>query len=147
MSTYLLETYGLGLLDGDPADVDDVVRWNVRELLAGMYPPGAFERRREQRYPLPKLIQLRPIAADGSTSTGPPVTVSGKHISEAGLSFYHPEPLPYRLVIASLEKTDGTRCEFLIDVGWCRFTQLGWYESGGKFVRPIASKGAGSITS
>ena len=63
--------------------------------------------------------------------------VSGKHISETGLSFFHPEPLPYRLVAATLEKLDGTRCEYVIDVGWCRFTQMGWYESGGKFVRQI----------
>jgi len=153
MSNFLLETYGMQILDG-AAEGEDPVRWQVRELLSGMYPPGAFERRREQRYPLPKLIQLRPIAADGTTPLGPVVIVSGKHISETGLSFFHPEPLPYRLVAATLEKLDGTHCAFVIDVGWCRFTQLGWYESGGKFIRqidgpqpPIAGKpaAAGSI--
>jgi hypothetical protein len=135
MNHFLLETYGMQILDG--ADGEDPVRWQVRELLAGMYPPGAFERRREQRYPLPKLIQLRPISADGATPLGSSVIVSGKHISETGLSFFHPEPLPYRLVAATLEKLDGTHCQFVIDVGWCRFTQLGWYESGGKFIRQI----------
>jgi hypothetical protein len=147
MNHFLLETYGMQILDG--ADGEDPVRWQVRELLAGMYPPGAFERRREQRYPLPKLIQLRPISADGATPLETAVIVSGKHISETGLSFFHPEPLPYRLVAAKLEKLDGTQCEFVIDVGWCRFTQLGWYESGGKFVRQIdgpAVPSAGSRT-
>ena len=85
--------------------------------------------------PLPKLIQLRPVAPDNVTLLEGLVIVAGKHISEDGLSFFHPAPLPYRLVSASLEKSDGGRAEFLLDVDWCRFTQLGWYESGGKFVR------------
>jgi hypothetical protein len=40
------------------------------------------------------------------------------------------------LVRAALEKADGAQAEFLVDVDWCRFTQSGWYESGGKFVQP-----------
>jgi hypothetical protein len=135
MSTHLLETYGLRLLDGAVFD-DDQLKAQVRELLAGLYPSGPFERRGEQRYPLPKLIQLRPVAADGVTPNGPVVVVAGKHISETGLSFFHPQPLAYRLVRASLEKADGVQAEFLVDVDWCRFTQSGWYESGGKFVQP-----------
>jgi len=143
MNHFLLETYGMQILEG-AAEGEDPVRWQVRELLSGMYPPGAFERRREQRYPLPKLIRLRPISADGATPLGPTVIVSGKHISETGLSFFHPEPLPYRLVAATLEKLDGTHCEFVVDVGWCRFTQMGWYESGGKFIRQIDGPAAPS---
>ena len=134
MNTHLLETYGMSLLNAD-LKADDELRLQVRELLAGLYPAGPFERRREQRFPLPKLIQLRPVAPDNVTLLEGLVIVAGKHISEDGLSFFHPEPLPYRLVSASLEKSDGGRAEFLLDVDWCRFTQLGWYESGGKFVR------------
>lgn len=134
MSNYLLETYGLQLIDG-AAPIDDRLRWQVRELLSGLYPAGPFERRSEQRFPLPKLIQLRPVGPDGRTPLGTPLTVSGKHISESGLSFFHPQPLPYRLVIASVEKVDRARAEFLLDVDWCRFTQFGWYESGGRFVK------------
>ena len=130
---YLLETYGLAVADGI-ASPDEANRWQVRELLAGLYPAGPFERRREQRYPLPKLIQLRPVGPDGRTPLGPTITASGKHISETGLSFFHPQPLAYRLVIVSVEKPDRTRAEFLLDVDWCRFTQLGWYESGGRFL-------------
>ena len=130
---YLLETYGLAVTDGTATD--EAYRWQVRELLSGLYPAGPFERRREQRYPLPKLIQLRPVGRDGRTPQGPTITASGKHISETGLSFFHPQPLAYRLVIVSLEKSDRTRMEFLLDVDWCRFTQLGWYESGGKFLK------------
>jgi hypothetical protein len=133
---YLLETYGLAVTDGSAA-ADDSCRWQVRELLSGLYPTGPFERRREQRYPLPKLIQLQPVAADGRTPLGPKITAAGKHISETGLSFFHPHPLSYRLVIVSVEKPDRTRAEFLLDVDWCRFTQFGWYESGGRLVRAV----------
>lgn len=131
---YLLETYGLAVTEGN-ASTEEAYRWQVRELLSGLYPAGPFERRREQRYPLPKLLQLRPVGPDGRTSIGATITASGKHISETGLSFFHPQPLAYRLVIVSLEKADRSRTEFLLDVDWCRFTQLGWYESGGKFLK------------
>ncbi len=133
MSTHLLESYGMQILEGG-ISADDQLRWQVRELLSGLYPAASFERRYEQRYPFPKLIQLRPVAADGRTPNGDPVTVSGKQISEAGLSFFHPQPLAHRLVLASIEKPNRQRCELLLDVDWCRFTQAGWYESGGKFV-------------
>lgn len=134
MNYHLLENFGMSMIDGAAVTEDDSRR-QVRELLSGLYPAGPFERRREQRFPIPKLIQLRPVGPDGTTSLGPAVCVSGKHLSEEGLSFFHPQPLPYRLVVASLEKLDGTRAEFLLDVDWCRFTQFGWYESGGKFVQ------------
>ena len=134
MSNELLESIGMQVLDPPPS-LDDSLRWSVRELLAGLYPSGPFERRNHQRYPFPRLIQLRPVSSDGILPLGPTFTVSGKHLSETGLSFFHPEPLPYRLVIASLERHDRKHCDFLLDVDWCRFTQLGWYESGGKFVR------------
>jgi hypothetical protein len=133
MSTYLFETYGLRSLDASAA-ADDRLQAQVRELLAGLYPAGPFERRRDQRYPLPKLIQLRPANAEGA-AVGPAIVVSGKQICDSGLSFFHPTPIAYRLVLASLEKNDRTTAEFLLDIDWCRCTQLGWYESGGKFVR------------
>jgi hypothetical protein len=110
----------------------------VRGLLAGMFPPGTlFERRREQRFPFPRLLQLTPVSADGLQRLGPSVTAAGKQLSESGLSFFHPEPLPFRWVIAALDKGDGRWIGFLLDVDWCRFTRQGWYESGGKFIRAV----------
>lgn len=136
MSTALLETYDLPLLDA-AASPDEQIRWQVRELLAGLFPTGPFERRGEQRFPYPRLIQLLPTTAEGTQVNGQRVIVSGKHISESGLSFFHPEPLAHRLVIATLEKADRTKHAFLLDVDWCRFTHHGWYESGGKFLRTV----------
>ena len=63
----------------------------------------------------------------------------GKHLSERGLGFYHPQPLPYRRMIVSLEGPRGDWFGFLIDLTWCRFTRQGWYESGGRFLESVAS--------
>lgn len=117
----------------------------VRALLAGMYPPGLrLERRREQRYPYPKLLLVDPVAADGATRAGPTLTAAGKQLSETGLSFYHPEPLPHRFVVASLPRSDGGWQSFLVDLDWCRFTRQGWYESGGRILRPVTAPPAAS---
>ena len=62
----------------------------------------------------------------------------GKHVSERGLGFYDPKPLPYRRVIASLEGPSSW-FGFLIDVKWCRFTRQGRNESGGRFLESVTS--------
>lgn len=119
--------------------MEDDVRTQVWNLLGMLYPRGNLvERRGEQRYPYPFLIHLTPVAADGVTPEGDAVVVVGKHLSERGLGFYHPKPLPYRYAIASLEAVGDSRLAFLIDLSWCRFTRQGWYESGGRFVRAVA---------
>ena len=97
------------------------------------------ERRRETRYPFPFLVNLAPVGEDGITPSGESVVVVGKHVSEQGLGFYHPQPLPHRRAIASLEGSRGDWFGFLIDLRWCRFTRHGWYESGGRFLQAVAS--------
>jgi hypothetical protein len=132
----LLESCYLGSVLGVSVPVDHEARLQVRSLLAGVYPPGAAtERRREQRYPFPKLFVLSPADADGQRRAGASITAAGKHLSETGLSFFHPDPIPYRWMIASLPKIDGHWIGFLVDLDWCRFTRQGWYESGGRLVR------------
>jgi hypothetical protein len=117
---------------------EDDVRTLVWSLLKSLYPRGSLvERRGEQRYPYPFLIRLTPVAADGVTPQGEGVVVVGKHLSERGLGFYHPKPLPHRRVIATLEPSSGKRVAFLLDLNWCRFTRQAWYESGGRFLRAV----------
>jgi hypothetical protein len=124
-----------------PPQGDDLVRSHVWNVLGAVYPTGHFvERRQEQRYPYPRLITLAPMESDGKTVSGPRVTVVGKHLSERGLGFFHPQPLPNRLVVVSLEKRDGHWLSFLLDVHRCRFTRQGWYESGGRFLSVIDSR-------
>jgi hypothetical protein len=124
---------------------DDQLRSQVWNVLAAVYPSGRFvERRQEQRYPYPRLITLWPMDADGETPTGPPLTVVGKHLSERGLGFFHPQPISNRLVVVSLEKGDGRWFSFLLDVHRCRFTRQGWYESGGRFLAAVTPPSAGT---
>ncbi|MCR4411475.1 MAG: hypothetical protein NUV77_03505 [Thermoguttaceae bacterium] len=117
---------------------EEDVRTQVWNLLGAMYPVGDLvERRKDRRYPYPYLVYLTPVGSDGVTPEGDPIVVVGKHLSERGFGFYHPKPLPYRRMIASLEATSGVRVAFLMDLNWCRFTRQGWYESGGRFLQSV----------
>ena len=119
---------------------DDAISAQVWGVLAGMFPAGnSLERRHEQRYSYPRLMMLTPVHANGQTPDGPMFVAAGKHLSERGLGFYHPQPLINRLVIASLETVDGRWLGFLLDIRRCRFTRQGWYESGGRFLQTVAS--------
>jgi hypothetical protein len=126
--------------EASAAEGSDDVRAQVWALLAALYPQHEFlERRRENRYPFPSMIRLTPVGRDGFTPEGETMSVVGKHLSQRGLGFYHPQPLPYRRMIASLEDPSGQWLSFLIDLSWCRFTRQGWYESGGRFLQSAPS--------
>jgi hypothetical protein len=119
------------------ADGEGPIVGEIRSLLAAMYPQVREERRREQRFPYPRLVHLTPVAADGVTPVGETLVVAGKHLSQRGLGFYHPAPLAHRLAVVSLEKAPGEWLHVLLDVSWCRFRRQGWYESGGRFLRRV----------
>jgi hypothetical protein len=119
--------------------VEDV-RVQVLALLAALYPDGDLrEKRRERRYPFPYPVRLTPVGEDGITPQGDTIVAAGKDLSPRGLAFYHPAPLADRRMIVSLESGNGCWLGFLIDLQWCRFTEQGWYESGGRFVRSVPS--------
>lgn len=119
---------------------ETTVRENARRLLSRLFPERKqVERRKEQRYAYPHLIVLTPLSSDDQTPTDETVVVAGKHLSESGLGFFHPAPLPYRRVIASLETPEGGWTAFVMDLSWCRFSRYGWYESGGKFIQMVDS--------
>ncbi|MBN1395185.1 MAG: hypothetical protein JW959_09190 [Pirellulales bacterium] len=130
----------LDFLDRQDVRGDDDVKAQVRALLTTLYPRNdLIERRREVRYPYPCLIHMTPVAEDGFTPTGESVVVVGRHLSEHGLGFYHQHPLPHRRMIASLEIGKGRWFGFIIDLNWCRFTEDGWYESGGRLLQAVNS--------
>jgi hypothetical protein len=119
---------------------EESIREQVRGLLAAMEPCGKRpERRSDRRHPYPYLIYLTPVSKGRLIPQGKPVVVVGKHLSEHGLGFYHPQPLSFRHVIATLETAVGARIGFLMDLTWCRFTREGWYESGGRFLGLVPS--------
>jgi hypothetical protein len=119
---------------------DEVVRRQVWEILAGLGVRAHHpERRSVQRFPYPNLLYLTPVGNDAISPAGESIVVVGKHVSERGLGFFYQQPLPNRRMIASLETQDSRFVSFLIDITWCRFTQHGWYDSGGRFLQAVAS--------
>jgi hypothetical protein len=130
----------LDLLPESGGTKDNDIHTQVWGLLTTLYPQHqSLERRHENRYAFPYLIHLTPVGRDGRTPCGDTLVVVGKHLSARGLGFYHPQPLPHRRMIASLESGNGHWLGFLIDVTWCRFTKHGWYESGGRFLEAVLS--------
>lgn len=118
---------------------EESVRRQVWRLLAGMYPGNLPDRRVDQRFPYPHLIHLLPVAGENLEPVAEPLVVVGKHLSQCGLGFYHPQPLTHRYVIASLETQDHRWLGFLVDIAWCRFSRQGWYDSGGRFLSVVPS--------
>jgi hypothetical protein len=119
--------------------LSDEIRAEVRCLIGRIYPGGDFiDRRNERRYPYPYLVRLIPLDEDGTVLHGDAVVAVGKHLSDRGIGFYHPKPIPHRRMIVSLESSDGSRSAFVVDLSWCRFTRQGWYESGGKFLEVLS---------
>ncbi|HOM18773.1 MAG TPA: hypothetical protein PLQ00_15690 [Thermoguttaceae bacterium] len=122
--------------ENQPSDPEIMAR--VASLVSKLFPAGRLpERRSHQRYPFPYLVRLIRVADDGITPTEESIVVVGRHISEAGLGFYHVKPLTDRRMIASFETAAGQWTAFLLDIHWCRFTKEGWYESGGRFLRTV----------
>ncbi len=119
--------------------IDDEIRRQVQLILWNTQPEKRVpERRREKRHPFPYPIQLIPLDSDGRPLHNDMLVVIGRHLSEHGLDFFNPEPVPFRKVIASFSCGTG-RVAFLLDLSWCRFTQHGWYENGGRFLHTLPS--------
>lgn len=122
-------------LDPDPASRRHDLVWKVLSSALGA---DAFkERRADFRYPYPRLIHL--VSADAPRRADEGIVVVGKTLSQGGLGFYHPKPFHWKRVIASLEDEPGNWVGLLVNIAWCRFTRLGWYESGGSVLAVVDS--------
>ena len=110
----------------------------VAALISRLHPNVAMERRRDDRYPLPVLLELIPLDDDGARCPHELMTVVGKNISRRGISFFHEHPLSHRRVLVELVDNDLGWFAAEVDVTWCRFTKPGWYESGGRLVRVLS---------
>ena len=78
-------------------------------------------------------MQLVPIGPGGEPLEDETIVAVGKNISLGGMSVFHQRPLPYRHVLACIEIGHSGSFRIPLDLHWCRFTRLGWYESGGRF--------------
>lgn len=95
------------------------------------------DRRHGERIPLPVLMQLRPAPGWERGDDTEAIVVAGKDISDQGIGFYHDHAIPYRRGILTLVQADRDPLEVEVDLTWCRFTRLGWYESGGRLVKLV----------
>jgi len=123
---------------GPAVTTEGHLRHRMRELIASLpegRPPG-YERRRCTRYPFPRLIEITPVDAAGA-SLDDGVTVVGKSISESGLDFYSPSPVPFRRAEIRLKGNEPDEMRPILSLDWCRFHRLGWYENGGRFTREL----------
>ena len=134
----LVAAQGPNASQGQSTEQENHLRMQVWQILAGIYPLEQ-ERRDGARFPYPRLIRLSPLATDGKVASRAPVTVVGKHLSEDGLGFFHNAPLPDRQMLAQLDLPGGGTGTFQIVLRWCRFIRDGWYESGAKLVRVVAT--------
>jgi len=117
---------------------DNPVTAAIWQVISHVYPEASrTERRHAPRFAFPYLVQIQPVFEDGVSRQGSPIVVVGKQISEIGLGFYHPKPLPSRHGAVLLD-VGGTSVSLLIELLWTQFTHHGWYESGGRFIRVLA---------
>ena len=112
------------------------IRAQVHSLLESQIGESR-ERRSETRYPYPSLMRITPVDDNSLKPCAETIVVLGKDLSEEGLNFYHQQPLTCRRAVASLQVGHGNWLSFLIDLSWCRFSELGWYDSGGRFLRTV----------
>ena len=117
---------------------EDSVKQQVRQLMGQLFPAGlGVERRNSGRYPFPFLVRLTPVDERTLQPIAEAFVVVGKDLSERGLGFFHPHPLPYRRAIVTIEDSSRRSVSLLIDLNWCRFTRHGWYDSGGRFLQVV----------
>lgn len=109
----------------------------VYQLIEGLYPEVPTERRRYDRSPVPYLFQLTPLDADGQPLLGQRMTVVGRDISPRGMSFFHEQPLLFRRAVVSLNHPEVPPFTVEVDIRWCRFAKVGWYESGARLIRYV----------
>lgn len=106
----------------------------VASLLRRLHPVVEPDRRVQQRTPIPFLFQLSPSPDEPPELLAHSIVVVGKDITSRGISFYHEKPIPYRRGTLSIDLPDECLVELEVDLLWCRFTSLGWYESGGRLM-------------
>lgn len=92
----------------------------------------ATDRRRDVRVAIPWLLSVAPLNAEPS---GEVLTAVGKDLSRHGIGFFHSQPLPHRRVVLTFEDARLERLSVEVELNRCRFSNLGWYESGGRLLR------------
>ncbi len=111
----------------------------VTKLLERIRPAVEHDRRASRRTPIPFLFELSAAPGEVPEELEQTLVVVGKDISERGIGFYHERPIPYRRGILTVDLPCDGPVQLEVDLLWCRFTSLGWYESGGRLLRVSSS--------
>ncbi len=112
----------------------------VNQVVASWHAPLAVaEQRRWQRIPYERPAILTLLDDRTAAPLGVHKVVSGRDISPSGFSFTHLDPLACRRAIVTFAFEPEETEAVLVRLNWCRFTRVGIYQSGGKFLNPIAS--------
>jgi hypothetical protein len=106
----------------------------VTSLLERIRPAVEQDRRGAGRTAIPFLFELSPVPGEVPDELAHTLVVVGKDISERGIGFYHERPIPYRRGILTVDLPGDGPVQLEVDLLWCRFTSLGWYESGGRLL-------------
>jgi hypothetical protein len=109
----------------------------IHALVSRLQPEVTVERRHDERFAMPVLLELTPLDALGQPLANAATIVVGKDISRCGISFFHEGTLPYRRAIVSTEHPELGLFAAEIDINWCRFVRPGWYVSGGRLLRVL----------
>ena len=137
MSILLLDSSPAGLPTalGAVGSQQERIRRSVHSAISLYHPSLArIERRAEPRYPYPYPFYLTPLSDKQAILTDATFSVIGRHLSEHGLDFYHPQPLAHRRLIATLPSLAGQWIGLVIELTRTRLSGHGWYDYGGKIL-------------
>ncbi len=113
------------------------MRRTVRRVVSHTTPHRILnERRSDRRFPIAVPLQVTPLDERGARRDAEAFVVIGRNLSERGLDFFHQAPVAERFVIVWLPVALNQHAGLILELTWCRFGGMGWYENGGKFILP-----------
>ncbi len=87
------------------------------------------------RMALPFLVEIFPLDNRGKLLKKESCVVVGKDLSQRGIGFFHKEVIPYKKIRVLFTMPGEVQIEADVDLTWCRYTDLDWYESGGRILK------------
>lgn len=131
-------------LDPGP-DMARSLAQHIDQFLARLPPSVGGDRRDVERLAIPLLLQIRPVDGCEADQFQTPATAVGKDLSRSGLGMFHREPIPHRHVIVTFEDPRLERLSIEVELNRCRFSNFGWYESGGRLLRIVEPASPASL--
>ena len=116
---------------------EQLLERQVLALVKMLHPAVSCERRQYDRLDIPGLFRLTPLDPLHGVPSAEPLVVVGKNLCQRGLAFFHDRPISCRRARIELDQPELGEWAAEVDLQWCRFAKLGWYESGGRLIRVL----------